>query len=52
MDGGTARPKVVKALRELVGLGLVEIVQSGARADYRLLKGKINIPERNPVAIQ
>ena len=49
---GTARPNVVKALRELVGLGLVEIVQSGTRADYRLLKDKIHIPERNPVAIQ
>lgn len=49
---GNAKPNIVKALRELVGLGLVEIVHSGARIDYRLVKEKIRITENARTVIE
>ncbi|MCJ7506196.1 hypothetical protein MUP05_06995 [Candidatus Bathyarchaeota archaeon] len=52
MGWGNAKPNIVKALRELVGLGLVEIVHSGARIDYRLVKEKIRITENARTVIE
>ena len=40
-----APPNIVKAMKELAGLGLVNPVQSGARVDYRLVKEKVKLQE-------
>ncbi len=40
-----APPNIVKAMRELVGLGLCDTVQSGTRVDYRLVREKIKLQD-------
>jgi hypothetical protein len=40
-----APPNIVRSMKELAGLGLVDPVQAGARVDYRLVKEKVKVAE-------